>query len=92
MWTRFRRKRTGRIENVRERFGQLKTPRQGRAYSGNTAVGLGIGVLALLTIGSLTIWLLRRRARETAPVAPPPEEEGAASAPPEEEEAPPSQG
>ena len=86
MWTRFRRKRTGRIANVRRRFGRLKTQRQGRAY-GN-AVGLGIGILALLTIVSLTVWLLQRRARETAPVTPAPEE-GAEAAPPEAEEEPP---
>ena len=90
MWGRFRRKKTGRIENVWRRFGRLTTRRQGRAYS-RKAVGLGIGVLALLTVVSLAVWLLRRRAAQTTSVAPAPEEEeGAASAPPEaaEEEEP----
>ena len=87
MWGRFGRKTTGRTENVWRRFGRLKTRRQGRAYSG-TAVGLGIGVLALLTIVSLAVWLLRRRAAETTPVAPAPGEEGAEAAPPEEEPGP----
>ena len=83
MWGRFGRKTTGRTENVWRRFGRLKTRRQGRAYSG-TAVGLGIGVLALLTIVSLAVWRLRRRAGETTPLTPAPEE-GAEAAPPEEE-------
>jgi len=73
MWGRFTRKRTRRTENVLwRRFGRLRTQRRQRsAYSG-TAVGLGIGVLALLTIVSLVLWLLRRRAGETE--AAPPEE------------------
>jgi hypothetical protein len=73
MWGRFTRKRTRRTENVLwRRFGRLRTQRrQRRAYSG-TAVGLGIGVLALLTTVSLVLWLLRRRAGETE--AAPPEE------------------
>jgi hypothetical protein len=51
MWGRFRRKRTGRIEDVRIRFGRLRTKREERA-SGN-AVGLGIGVLILIILISL---------------------------------------
>jgi hypothetical protein len=79
MWGRFTRKRTRRTENVLwRRFGRLRTQRQQRAYSG-TAVGLGIGVLALLTIVSLAVWLLRRRAGETTP-ATPAQEEGAEAA------------
>jgi len=72
MWGRFGRKRTGRIESVWRRFGRLRTKREDRAYG--STVGPGIGVVALLTIVSLTVWLLRRRARETAPVATAPEE------------------
>ena len=85
MWGRFTRKRTRRTENVLwRRFGRLRIQRrQQRAYSG-TAVGLGIGVLALLTIVSLAVWLLRRRAGETTP-ATPAQEEGAEAAPPLEE-------
>ena len=86
MWGRFGRKTTGRTENVWRRFGRLKTRRQGRAYSG-TAVGLGIGVLALLIIVSLAVWLRRREAGETTPAAPA-QTEGAEAAPPEEEEPP----
>ena len=73
MWGRFTRKRIRRTENVLwKRFGRLRIQRrQQRAYSG-TAVGLGIGVLALLTTVSLAVWLLRRRAGETE--AAPPEE------------------
>jgi hypothetical protein len=63
MWGRFGRKRTGRTENVLwRRVGRLRTQ----------PAGLGIGVLALLTIVSLAVWLLRRRAGETE--AAPPEE------------------
>jgi len=55
--------------------------RQGRAANANAVVGQrGIGVLALLTLFLLAVWLLlRRRAREDAPLAPlaPGEEEGA---------------
>src|SRR5215212_4701872 len=72
MWGRFGRKRTGRIESVWRRFGRLRTKREERAYG--STVGPGIGVVALLTIVSLAVWLLRRRARETAPVATAPEE------------------
>ena len=87
MWGRFTRKRTGRTENVLwRRFGRLRTQRQQRAYSG-TAVGLGVGVLALLTIVSLVLWLLRRRAGEPTP-ATPPQEEGAEAAPSPLEEPP----
>lgn len=70
------------LENVRELFGRTRrTRREGRAY-GN-AVRMGIGVLVLLAIISFALWLLRRRARETAPVTPAPEE-GVDAAPPEE--------
>ena len=89
MWGRFTRKRTRRTENVLwRRFARLRTQRrQQRAYSGTT-VGLGIGgVLALLTIVSLVLWLLRRRAGEPTP-ATPPQEEGAETAPPPLEEPP----
>jgi|SRR5215212_8097368 hypothetical protein len=75
MWGRSRRKRTGRIESVWKRFEGLRTKRdEGRAYYGGNALRLGIGVLTLLMLVSLAGWLLRRRARETAPVAPEPEE------------------
>src|SRR5215210_9572793 len=86
MWGRFRRKRTGRIENVRRRFGRLRTKRGQKAY-GN-AVGMGIGILILILLISLLFWQLRRRARETAPTTPAPEE-GVEAAAPEEEGAPP---
>jgi pimeloyl-ACP methyl ester carboxylesterase len=46
----------------------------GRAYYGGNALRLGTGALTLLTLIALAGWLLRRRARETAPVAPEPEE------------------
>jgi hypothetical protein len=87
MWGGFTRKRTSGTENVLwRRFGRSRTQRQGRAYSG-TAVGPGIGVLALLIIVSLAVWLRRRRAGETTPAAPA-QTEGAEAAPPEEEEPP----
>ena len=69
------RKRTGRIESVWKRLERLRTKRdEGRAYYGGNALRLGIGALTLLTLISLTGWLLRRRARETASVAPATEE------------------
>jgi hypothetical protein len=75
MWGRSRQKRTERIESVWKRFERLRIKRdEGRAYYGGNALRLGIGVLSLLTLVSLAGWLLRRRARETAPVAPEPEE------------------
>ena len=46
----------------------------GRAYYGGNALRLGTGALTLLTLIALAGWLLRRRARETAPVAQEPEE------------------
>ena len=69
------RKRTGRIESVWKRFERSRTKRdEERAYYGGIAPKLGTGVLSLLMLVSLAAWLLRRRARETAPVAPEPEE------------------
>ena len=88
MWGRFGQKRTERTEHVWRRFGRLRTPRrQRRAYSG-TAVGLGIGVLALLTIVSLAVWLRRRTAGEPTPATPTQEESAEAAAPPQEGEPP----
>ena len=53
-----------------KRFERLRTKRdEGRAHYGGNALRLGIGVLTLLTLVSLAGWLLRRGARETAPVA-----------------------
>jgi pimeloyl-ACP methyl ester carboxylesterase len=53
-----------------KRFERLTTKRdEGRAHYGGNALRLGIGVLTLLTLVSLAGWLLRRGARETAPVA-----------------------
>lgn len=75
MRKRFGRKRTGRVQSVWKRFERLRTERdEGRAYYGGNALRLGIGALTLLTLISLTGWLLRRRARETVPAAPATEE------------------
>src|ERR687885_2673575 len=87
MWARFARKRSGRIEHVRRRFGRLRTKRkEERAYY-SAAVGLGIGILNSIVLISRSFWLLgRRRAREeTAPTTPAPEK-GVEASPPEGEE------
>ncbi len=95
MWGRFRRRRTRRseaveqaivaLENVRERFGRLRTRRGGRAYG--DAVGLGIGVLLTVLVLSLLFWRFRRTARETTSAIPVPEE-GVEAAPLGSEEIP----
>ena len=50
------------LENIRERFGQSKTGRGGGAYS--NAVGLGIGILAIIVVLSLLYWRFRRTTGE----------------------------
>jgi hypothetical protein len=62
------------LANVRSRFGRTSSAKsEGGAYG--KAVGLGISALVALIIISLSVWLLRKRAREeTAPVTPEPEE------------------
>lgn len=60
------------LENVRKRFGRPRTGRGGRAYG--DAVGLGIGVLAMILTVSLLFWLVRRTTGETGPATPAPEE------------------
>jgi hypothetical protein len=64
----------GTLANVRRIFGRTTSAKsEGGAYG--KAVGLGFSALVALIIISLSVWLLRRRAREeTAPVAPEPEE------------------
>jgi hypothetical protein len=64
----------GTLENVRGRFGRTTSAKsEGGAYG--KAVGLGISALVALIIISLSVRLLRKRAREeTAPVTPEPEE------------------
>jgi hypothetical protein len=65
-----RRSSQGGDESMWKRFERLTTKRdEGRAHYGGNALRLGIGVLTLLTLVSLAGWLLRRGARETAPVA-----------------------
>src|SRR5215212_4701938 len=66
MWKRF--------ERLRTKCGEV------RAYYGANTLGIGIGILSLLTLLSLAGWLLQRRVRETAPVASA-MEEGAESLP-----------
>jgi hypothetical protein len=79
----------GVLGNVGKRFGRTTSPRsEGEAYG--KAVGLGISALVALMITiSLSVWLLRKRAREeeTAPLTPEPEE-GVEAVPSEEEPAP----
>jgi hypothetical protein len=63
------------LEYVRRRFGRTTSAKsKGGAYG--KAVGLGISALVVLTVISLSVWLLRKRAREeeTASVTPEPEE------------------
>ena len=101
MWGPFgrSRRRTGREEaleralsalgNVRRRYGRSRSSRGGggrggRAYGG--AVGIGIGVLAMVLTILLLIWVVRRKAKENAPTSPAEEEGvgGEEAAPPEE--------
>ncbi len=88
-----RRKRTGRGEvleqafnalgNVRRRYGRSRGRRgRGRAYG--DAVGLGIGVLAMVLTLLVLFWLVRRLTRETAPATPAEEAGVGEDAPPEE--------
>jgi hypothetical protein len=59
---------------VRRRFGRTTSTKSGGGAYGK-AVGLGLSALVALIIISLSVWLLRKRAREeTAPVTPVPEE------------------
>ena len=74
MWGLFRRKRDRRrealeqamntLEDMRKRFGQSKPRRGGGAYS--NAVGLGMGVLAIIVVLSLLYWRFRRTTEEAA--------------------------
>ncbi len=77
------------LANVRRRFGRTSSAKsEGGAYG--KAVGLGISALVALIIISLSVWLLRKRAREeTTPVTPEPEDEGVEGVPSEEEMVPP---
>ena len=50
------------LENIRERFGHSKTGRGGGAYS--NAVGLGMGILAVIVMLSLLYWRFRRTTEE----------------------------
>src|SRR5215211_1643358 len=53
----------GALENVRSRFGRTPSPKsKGGAYG--KGVGLGISALVALILISLSVWLLRKRARE----------------------------
>ena len=96
MWGRFgRRRRTRReeaveqaidaLENVRGRFGQLRTRHGGKAYG--DAVGLGIGALVIVLVLALLYWRFRRTAGETTSAIPAPEE-GVEATPPEREAVP----
>ncbi len=93
MWGRFgrRKRRTGQgealeralsaLENVRGRYGRSRSRREGRTY--DDAVGLGIGVLAMVLTTLLLFWLVRRLTRETTTA----EEEGVGEDVPQEETA-----
>lgn len=74
----------GTLDNLRGRFGRTTSAKSERgAYS--KTVGLGVGALAALSLAIISVWLLRKRAREeTAPVTPEPEE-GVEAVPSEEE-------
>ena len=51
------------LEDIRERFGQSKTGgRGGGAYI--NAVGLGMGILAIIVMLSLLYWRFRRTIEE----------------------------
>jgi hypothetical protein len=64
----------GALENVRSRFGRTTTSAKSKGGAYGKDVGLGISVLAALVVISLSVWLLRRRAKEeTTPVTPEPE-------------------
>src|SRR5919202_1316041 len=96
MWRRFGRRRrsrrdealeraVGALENVRGRFGRLRTRREQRAYG--DAVGLGVGVLVIVLVLLLLYWRFRRTAGETTSAIPAPEE-GVEATPPEREAVP----
>ncbi len=76
IYGRDRRLTIGPLENVWGRLGRERNGRGERAYS--DAVGLGIGVLAMVVTISLLFWLTRRITRETVPSTP---EEGVEDAP-----------
>jgi hypothetical protein len=75
MWGLFRRKRDRRrealeqamntLEDMRKRFGQSK-PRRGGGGAYSNAVGLGMGVLAIIVVLSLLYWRFRRTTEEAA--------------------------
>jgi len=65
MWGRFRRKEQD-VGAVQKVLGQFRTSRSARSEGGayRKAVGLGISALVVHLIILLSVWLLRRRARE----------------------------
>jgi hypothetical protein len=66
----------GSLEKIRRRSGKTTGAKsEGGAHS--KAVRLGIGALVALLIISLSVWLLRRRAREETTPDTPEQEEGA---------------
>jgi hypothetical protein len=78
----------GALENVRRRFGRTASAKsKGRAYG--KGVGLGIGVLLALIVISLSVWLLRRSARDESTSATPEPEEGVEAVREEEQVEPP---
>ena len=80
----------GALENVRRRFGRTTSANKSEGGAYGKAVGLGISALVALAIISLSVWLLRKRAREeTTPVTPEAAEEGVEGVPSEEEMVPP---
>jgi hypothetical protein len=97
MWRQFGRRRTGRAKaleealsalgNVRGRYGRSRSSRRGGRRAYGNAVGLGMGLLAIVMMAGLLFWLLRRGARGTASVIPEPEE-GVEAVPPEEDAVP----
>src|SRR5215208_1589249 len=76
MWGRFSRKEqdVGAVQKALGRFRTSTSDRREEVVYGS-AGRLGVGVLLILVIISLSVWLLRRRTREeTALVTPEPEE------------------
>ena len=54
------------LEDMRERFGQSKPRREGGGGAYSNAVGLGMGVLAIIVVLSLLYWRFRRTTEEAA--------------------------